>query len=70
MKTGTVTVGCDEQSLLVTLAARVQELYLMGGTALPADRVRINDLYREAYLAHRAHKIFIGEQDALLAGAI
>jgi hypothetical protein len=55
-----------EKSMLEKLADRVQELCLKAQAALPADRAKINALYREAYLAHRAHKIFVMEQDALL----
>jgi hypothetical protein len=54
-----------ENSMLEKLADRVQELYLKAQEALPVDRARINALYREAYLAHRAYKIFVIEQDAL-----
>lgn len=55
-----------EKSMLEKLADRVQELYLKAQTALPVDRAKANALYQQAYLAHRAHKIFVIEQDALL----
>lgn len=58
--------GKTERSLLEKLADQVQELYLRAQGALPADQAKLNALYREAFQAHRAHKIFMAEQDALL----
>jgi hypothetical protein len=65
MKTG-ATIKKVEKNLLQKPAERVQDLYLKAQTASPVDRVKINALYREAYLAHRAHKLFVLEQDGLL----
>jgi hypothetical protein len=67
MKSGKTAVKRDERGLLERLAARVQELYLEFQDARPADRATLRALYHEAYLAHRAHRIFIGEQDSRLA---
>lgn len=68
MKTDT-TAKKTAMSMLEKLAERVQELYLKAQAALPVDRAEIHVLYRKAYLAHRAHQIFVIEQDALLLAA-
>jgi hypothetical protein len=68
MNTRTI-VRKAEKSLLEKLADRVQELHLKAQASLPIDRTKVYAAYREAFLAHRAHKIFIVEQDARLLAA-
>ncbi len=57
----------DVRSLLVRLAERVQDLFLETQSARPSERGKLYLLYQEAYLAHRLHKVFLSEQEDLLA---
>ena len=59
-----------EKSLLEKLADTVHELYLKAQAALPIDKPKANALYRKAYLAYHAHKLFVSEQEALLLTVI